>query len=211
MIRVGLAEHEVVAAANGSDGLMLAARHKPDLIILDVKMPGMDGFEVCRRLRQDADLNETPVIFATYQDALPDKLEGFNAGADDYITKPFDLLELQFRIRAVLRRIEPKPEETTLMVGDLKLDLLSREVTCVRGAVILTPTEFTLLEYMMRNAGTLLPTSQILEEVWNYPRGVGDPALVRMHIRNLREKLEEDATNPEYVRTIGRQGYTIKN
>jgi DNA-binding response OmpR family regulator len=210
MIRVGLFEYEVAAAANGSDGLLLAARHKPDLIILDVKMPGMDGFEVCRRLRQDPALTKIPVIFATSQDALPDKLEGFNAGADDYITKPFDLLELQFRVRAVLRRFEPKPEETTLTARDLKLDLLSREVTCLRGAVILTPTEFTLLEYMMRNAGTLLPTSQILEEVWNYPPGIGDPTLVRIHIRNLRKKLEEDPVHPDYVRTVGRQGYTIK-
>lgn len=211
VIRVGLVDHEVLTASGGVEGLLMATRNKPDLIILDVKMPGIDGFEVCRRLRADPEMAEIPVIFATLQDALPDRLEGFDAGADDYVTKPFDLTELQFRIRAVLRRLKPKSEEVTLTVGEVKLNLLSREVvTGTGGTVVLTPTEFALLEYLMRHPGVLLPTSQILEDVWDYPRGVGDPALVRMHIRNLREKLEEDPSNPQFIRTVGRQGYTIK-
>ena len=210
MIRIGLTGHDVLQANSGMEGLLQASREKPDLIILDVKMPGIDGFEVCRRLRQDPDLADIPVIFTTSQDTLPDKWEGFEAGADDYLTKPFDLTELQFRIRAVLRRLKPPTEEMSLSVGDVKLDLLSREVTNSRGTTILTPTEFTLLEYLMRHTDVLLPTSQILEDVWDYPRGVGDPALVRMHIRNLREKLEEDPSKPRFIQTIGRQGYTIK-
>ncbi len=210
VIRVGLVDHEVLTASSGVEGLLMAARNEPDLIILDVKMPGIDGYEVCRRLRADPEMAEIPVIFATLQDTLPDRLEGFDAGADDYVTKPFDLTELQFRIRAVLRRLKPKSEEVSLEIGDVRLNLLSREVTNVKGTIVLTPTEFTLLEYLMRHPGVLLPTSQILEDVWDYPHGVGDPALVRMHIRNLREKLEEDSSKPQFIQTIGRQGYTIK-
>lgn len=210
MIRMGLIEHRVVLAADGAEGLLRAAQHKPDLILLDVKMPVMDGFETCRRLRTDRELASIPVIFTTSQDTLSDKLEGFDAGADDYVVKPFDLTELQLRIRAVLRRLAPKKSELKLQIGQISLDLMSREVTGSRGQVLLTPTEFSLLEYMMRRPGTLLPTSQMLEEVWDYPQGVGDPALVRMHIRNLREKLEEDPSNPKFIQTIGRQGYTIK-
>ncbi len=210
MLRMGLIDHDIIVAADGIEALLKAASHKPDLIVLDVKMPGMDGFETCRRLRANPKLSQIPVIFATSQNTLSDKLEGFDAGADDYVAKPFDLTELQLRIRAVLRRISPKAQEVELQVGKIHLNLLSREVTSPRGIMVLTPTEFSLLEYMMRHPGTLLPTSKMLEDVWEYPPGVGDPALVRMHIRNLREKLEEDPSHPQYIQTIGRQGYTIR-
>lgn len=210
MIRMGLIEHQVILAADGAEGLLKAAREMPELILLDVKMPGMDGFEVCRRLRSDRELMVIPVIFTTSQDTLSDKLEGFDAGADDYVIKPFDLTELQLRIRAVLRRIIPKEPELSLTIGEITLDLMSREVTATKGTIVLTPTEFSLLEYLMRRPGMLLPTSQMLEDVWEYPRGVGDPALVRMHIRNLREKLEDDPSHPKFIQTIGRQGYTIR-
>lgn len=210
MLRLGLVGHEVLAAANGLEGLLMATRNKPDLIILDIKMPGIDGYEVCRRLRVDPELADIPIIFASSQDTLPDKLTGFDAGADDYMTKPFDLTELQFRIKAILRRSQPKEPETNLAVGEVRLNLLSREATTAKGTLILTPTEFTLLEYLMRRPGVLLPISQILEEVWRYPPGVGDPTLVRMHIRHLREKLEANPAKPQFIQTVGRQGYTIR-
>ncbi len=211
MLRMGLIEHTVAVAANGAEALEQARRFHPDLILLDVVMPGgMDGFETCRRIRIDPKLMHIPVIFSTSQNTLSDKLEGFDAGADDYIAKPFDLTELQLRIRAVLRRLNPKTQEMDIRVGLLKLNLLSREVDSPRGTIVLTPTEFSLLEYMMRHPGMLMPTSKLLEEVWDYPPGVGDPALVRMHIRNLREKLEDDPSEPKYIQTVGRQGYTIK-
>ncbi len=210
MLRMGLIDHTVVVASDGVDALLKAARNTPDLIVLDVKMPGMDGFETCRRLRADPSLAHIPVIFATSQDTLSDKLEGYDAGADDYVIKPFDLTELQLRIRAVLRRIRPTTTEVELEVGEVKLNLLNREVTTPRNTIVLTPTEFSLLEYMMRHPGSLLPTSKLLEDVWDYPPGVGDPALVRMHIRNLREKLEENPSKPKYIATVGRQGYTIR-
>ena len=211
MMQVGLVDHEVQVAPTGIDGLLMATRDKPDLILLDVNMPGIDGYEVCRRLRADDYMSDIPVIFLTSQDELSYRLEGFDAGADDYVTKPFDLTELEMRIRAVLRRLQPKAEEeVTITMGDVTLDLLSREVSGPNGTVLLTPTEFSLLEYLMRHTDKLLPTSRILEDVWDYPSGVGDPALVRMHIRKLREKVEENPSSPKFIQTVGRQGYTIK-
>ncbi len=210
MLRMGLIEHEVVVAADGIDALLKAARHTPELIVLDVVMPGMDGFETCRRLRANPQLANIPVIFATSQDTLSDKLEGFDAGADDYVIKPFDLTELQLRIRAVLRRLSPTSQEVELNVGTMRLNLLNREISTPDKTIVLTPTEFSLLEYMMHHPGSLLPTGKLLEDVWDYPPGVGDPALVRMHIRNLREKLEPDPSHPQHIKTIGRQGYTIQ-
>jgi DNA-binding response OmpR family regulator len=141
---------------------------------------------------------------------LSSKLEGFDAGADDYVVKPFDVAELEMRVEAVLRRARPYEAGVTLRVGKLELNLRSREASSDVKKSLLTPTEFSLLEYMMRRPGEILATHRLLEEVWDYPPGVGDPALVRMHIRNLREKLEEDPTQPSRILTIGRQGYLIQ-
>ena len=209
VIRRGLAEHEVITASDGLEGLEKAHRFVPDLILLDVTMPEMTGFEVCRQLRASPDLVWVPVIFLTARGALAAKLEGFNVGADDYVVKPFDLLELEMRVQAVLRRVQPSRVTDVLRVGKLGLDSHSREASSGAKKAVLTSTEFTLLEYMMRRPGEMLTTHRLLEEVWDYPPGVGDPALVRMHIRNLREKLEEDPSQPRWIVTMGRQGYLI--
>jgi len=210
LIKHGLSSHEVITAADGPEGLEKARHLMPDLILLDVTMPEMSGFEVCRRLRASPDLMWVPVIFLTARDALAAKLEGFNAGADDYVIKPFDVTELEVRVEAVLRRAQPHKTVDVLRVGQLELNLRSREASSDAKKALLTPTEFTLLEYMMRRPGEILPTHRLLEDVWDYPSGVGDPALVRMHIRNLREKLEEDPAQPHRILTIGRQGYLIQ-
>ena len=210
LIKHGLSSHEVITAADGPEGLEKARNLMPDLILLDVTMPEMSGFEVCRRLRASPDLMWVPVIFLTARGALAAKLEGFNAGADDYVIKPFDVTELEVRVEAVLRRAQPHKTVDVLRVGQLELNLRSREASSDAKKALLTPTEFTLLEYMMRRPGEILPTHRLLEDVWDYPSGVGDPALVRMHIRNLREKLEEDPTRPRWILTIGRQGYLIQ-
>jgi DNA-binding response OmpR family regulator len=173
-------------------------------------MPEMSGFEVCRRLRATPSLAAVPVIFLTARGALADRLEGFDVGADDYVVKPFDLRELEVRVQAVLRRAQPHVATDVLQVGELKLDLRSREASIGAKTSLLTPTEFTLLEYMMRRPSEVLPTHRLLEDVWDYPPGVGDPALVRMHIRNLREKLEENPSEPRWILTVGRQGYLIR-
>jgi DNA-binding response OmpR family regulator len=211
IIRRGLVGHEVTTALDGPTGLEEARRSPPDLILLDVTMPKMSGFEVCRRLRSMPELMTTPVVFLTARGTLSDKLEGFDAGADDYIPKPFDMRELEMRVQAVLRRARPYPDTEVLQVGGLSLNTRTREASSAAGACILTPTEFSLLEYMLRRPDEILPTHRLLEEVWEYPPGVGDPALVRMHIRNLREKLEHDPSDPNLIMTVGRQGYVIRD
>jgi DNA-binding response OmpR family regulator len=210
LIQRGLVGHEVITASDGQAGLEAAYHSAPDLILLDVTMPGMTGFEVCRRLRSTPDLMTTPVIFLTARGTLSDKLEGFDAGADDYVPKPFDLRELEMRVQAVLRRAQPRAVSGVLRVGRLKLDMRTREASTDANTAVLTPTEFSLLEYMLRRPDEILPTHRLLEEVWEYPPGVGDPALVRMHIRNLREKLEQNPSRPNLILTVGRQGYVIR-
>ena len=210
LIKQGLVGHEVTTAANGATGLDEARRSAPDLILLDVSMPEMTGFDVCRRLRTTPSLMTIPVIFLTGRDTLSDKLEGFDAGADDYVAKPFDIRELEVRVQAVLRRARPQATGGILEVGGLKLDMRTREAASASKVSVLTPTEFTLLEYMLRRPGEILATNRLLEDVWDYPPGVGDPALVRMHVRNLREKLEEQPSRPQWILTVGRQGYVIR-
>jgi len=210
LIKRGLSEHEVITAADGPTGLEEAHHSAPDLILLDVTMPGMTGFEVCREIRTTPELMAIPVIFLTARGTMDDKLEGFDAGADDYVPKPFDMRELEVRVLAVLRRAQPQKVAEVLVVGGLELNVRTREASSGARTAILTPTEFSLLEYLMRRPGEILPTYHLLEEVWEYPPGVGDPALVRMHIRNLREKLEEDPSQPQWVLTVGRQGYVVR-
>jgi DNA-binding response OmpR family regulator len=209
LIKRGLVGHEVTTAADGLAGLEEARRSTPDLILLDVTMPGMTGFEVCRRIRTMPELVATPVVFLTARGSLDDKLEGFDAGADDYVPKPFDMRELEMRVRAVLRRARPHAAAEVLQVKGLTLNMRTREASSDANTAILTPTEFSLLEYMMQRPGEILPTHRLLEEVWEYPPGVGDPALVRMHIRNLREKLEDEPSQPQLILTVGRQGYVV--
>jgi len=210
LIRQGLVGHDVATASDGPEGLEEAHRLAPDLILLDVTMPKMSGFEVCRRLRTSPDLTAVPVIFLTARGELSDKLSGFDAGADDYVVKPFDLQELEMRVQAVLRRGQPYQTLDVLQVGALELNLRSRVASSGIKRAILTPTEFALLEYMMRRPGEILASYRLLEDVWEYPAGVGDVALVRMHIRNLREKLEENPSQPCLIVTVGRQGYLVQ-
>jgi len=200
--------HEVVAANNGLEALRLMHRQRPDLVVLDVVMPQMDGIEVCRRMRSDTVLSAVPILFLTVKGALKDKVEGFEAGCDDYLTKPFDLRELKSRVRALLRRsraIAP----TRLTVGSLSLDFRTFKVSAGDKTALLTPTEFDLLHHLMSHAGEVFSSKKLLREVLGYPPGTGDPALVRWHIRNLREKIEPSPSNPIYILTVLRHGYTI--
>jgi len=202
-------EHSVTTCTYAPDALDLARAIRPDLIILDVIMPHLDGFEVCRRLRSDPVLADIPVIFLTAKDRVEHKLEGFEAGADDYMPKPFDLRELIMRIKAVLRRSQPLALGE-LEVGPIKLNTNTYEVTVEGKSVTLTPVEFELLSYLMRHPGEVFSTDRLLQEVWGYPPGLGSPDLVRVHIRNLRLKIEADPRNPKYIRTVGRHGYTVR-
>jgi DNA-binding response OmpR family regulator len=205
---------QVSVAHSGVEGLKLARRESPDLIILDILMPGMDGYQVCRELRQDPMLGDVPVLLLTAKGKDEDKIEGFRAGADDYLTKPFNIDELILRVKAILRRNRLGPEERvarsrTLQVGDLVLDCRTFEVTTASRKVLLTPIQFDLFYHLLSHAGEVFSAERLLREVWDYPYDTGSPDLVRVHVRNIRERIEEDSASPVYLRTVSGHGYTI--
>lgn len=206
-------EHDVTVVNTGAQALAEIDRQEPDLITLDIMMPHMDGIELCRRLRTRSETAETPILMVTAKGTVPDLVDGLDAGADDYIAKPFDIRELRARVKALLRPRQPRgaPPPTTT-VGDLTLDSRTAEVY-IRGedeGILLTPTEYDLLKYLMEHVGEIVSPQKLLIEVWGYPDGAGSPDLVRAHIRNLRLKIEPDASNPTYVQTVRRHGYTIR-
>jgi DNA-binding response OmpR family regulator len=203
----------VALAHSGVEALKLLRRYRPDLVLLDVLMPGMSGIEVCRRLRADENTAEMPIIFLTARGQERDRIEGLRAGADDYLSKPFNLEELILRVKAVLRRakrglVEEKSPE--VLAGGLRLDNRTFEVsTPEKDGILLTPTEFDLLYHLMSHAGQVFSSDRLLQEVWDFPYDTGSTDLVRAHIKNLREKIEPNPRSPTYLRTVPRHGYMI--
>ncbi len=206
-------EYQVRVANNGIDALKIARRINPNLIILDIIMPGMDGLQVCRELRSDPILQSVPILFLTARGRVEDKLEGFEAGADDYLTKPFDVRELLLRVKAVLKRTNTEQEKqvTTdeITVGKLTLNCQNYQLTTDEKTVLLTPVEFDLMYHLMSHPGQVFSGERLLRELWDYPSDTGSPDLVRMHIRNLRLKIESDSSHPRFIMTVPRHGYTI--
>jgi two-component system OmpR family response regulator len=194
----------VTSAGTGAAAIEAAHREPPDLVLLDVMLPDLDGFEVVRRLRSGG--GRVPVLFLTARDAPADKVHGLTLGGDDYVTKPFDLPELIARIRAVLRRTGGSSADT-LTVGDLALDPDSRQVTRGGRPVRLSPTEFRLLHHLMRHAGHVVSKAQILEQVWRYDFG-GDPSIVDTYISYLRRKI--DTGEPRLIQTVHGVGYVLR-
>ncbi|MHB0874952.1 MAG: response regulator transcription factor [Anaerolineae bacterium] len=205
--------HTVFLAFSGVQGIQMGRQVKPDAIILDIAMPGMDGFEACRRMRDDPMLAEIPVLFLTAKGRIEDRIQGLQVGGDDYVTKPFNLQELELRIQAILRRTQKAPQEqvsATLSLGDLSLNCRTFEVLAGLRSSLLTPIEFELLYHFMTHPGEVFSTHRLLQEVWDYPTDTGSPDLVRMHIRNLRAKIEPDAKEPQYIVTVSRHGYSLR-
>jgi len=240
-------EFKVTIANSGVEGLKTARRAIPDLVILDVIMPGMDGYTVCREMRNDPLLVNVPVLFLTAKIKDEDKITGFQAGGDDYLCKPFNIEELTLRVRAILRRTHSQtavpdiasaaavkiPEEThspqaqavpehtlrepkailssqRIMVDDYVLDARTFELhTPDRGKLRLTPVQFDLLYYLMSHPGQIFSPTRLLDEVWDYPSDTGSPDLVRVHIKNLRERIETDPGSPRFIRTVPGYGYTV--
>jgi two-component system, OmpR family, response regulator len=196
---------EVVTATNGNDAVAAAVEHRPDLVLLDVMLPDVDGFVVLRRLR-DA-YRPVPVVFLTARDAGDDKVAGLTLGGDDYVTKPFSLEEVVARIRAVLRRAGHEASEGLLVVGDVELDDTSHEVRRAGRPVELSPTEFNLLRYLMRNAGRVVSKTQIVDVVWGYDFD-GDPNIVETYISYLRRKLDDGHESP--IHTVRGVGYVLR-
>ena len=199
---------EVVLAERGREAIERAVEERPDLVVLDVMLPDIDGFEVLRRLR--ADSPDVPVLFLTARDAVEERVAGITAGGDDYVTKPFSLEEVVARLRGLLRRAAAATAvrgDATLAVGDLTLDEDSHEVTRSGEPVELTATEFELLRFLMRNPRRVLSKAQILDRVWNYDFG-GQSNIVELYISYLRKKI--DAGRAPMIHTVRGAGYVLK-
>jgi DNA-binding response OmpR family regulator len=194
-----------VEAANGPLGLRLAYSEKPDLVLLDVMLPGMDGWDVCSRLRELTDL---PIIMLTAKTSEADKLRGFQLGVDDYVTKPFSFAELVARIQAVIGRVQSERKETGYIAhGEILLDMKKFQASLGNRTLELTPTEFRLLEVLVERKGKVASDEDLMKEVWGGNRN--DPALVRRYILMLRKKLEPDPSNPVWLRTVRGFGYRL--
>jgi two-component system OmpR family response regulator len=197
---------ETITADNGPSALAAVAESDPDLVVLDVMMPGMDGLGVLQNLRAAG--SQVPVIFLTARDAATDRIGGLRAGADDYVVKPFSVEELLARVHAVLRRSAPDDSrEGVLRVADLELDENSHEVTRGGVEVHLTATEFELLRYLMRNERVVLSKAQILDRVWKYDFQ-GQSNIVELYVGYLRKKV--DSVEPKLIHTVRGAGYVIK-
>ena len=196
---------DVDVAADGSEALGRIEAEKPDLVVLDGMMPGLDGFEVCRLMRSKGDL--TPVLFLTARGDTADKVTGLKAGGDDYLEKPFSLDELTARIEAILRRTQDSPPGNVLTLADLSLDEDAHVVMRDGVSVHLSPTEYRLLRYLLINRGRVLSKSQIMASVWDYDFD-GDGGVVETYIGYLRRKL--DNSEPKLIHTVRGFGYTMR-
>ncbi len=197
--------YRVYEAENGATALAQAALHRPDVIILDMNLPDMVGVEVLRRLREWAN---TPVIMLSVRAADMDKVSALDAGADDYLTKPFSTVELLARLRVALRHSQPDTPEPVLTIGDVQIDLARRLVTRKGEAVKLTPTEYALLRLLVQHAGKVLTHRQILKEVWG-PQYVDETHYLRVYFGQLRQKLEENPAMPRLIVTEPGVGYRL--
>ncbi|HWB37660.1 MAG TPA: response regulator transcription factor [Rugosimonospora sp.] len=199
---------EVRVAETGTQALAAAEEYAPDLMVLDVMLPDLDGFEVARRLRASG--RPVPVLFLTARDSVEDRISGLTAGGDDYVTKPFSLEEVVLRIRAILRRSKPGTELVdtgTLRYADLEMDEDAHEVRRGGKLIDLSPTEFNLLRYLLTNAGRVVSKAQILDRVWNYDFG-GDGRIVESYVYYLRRKV--DKYEPPLIHTVRGVGYALR-
>ncbi len=199
--------YEVVAAVDGLQGLARWEAERPDLVLLDGNLPGLNGFEVCRRIRQAGD---TPIIMLTARDQEEDIVRGLQLGADDYVTKPFSAKQLVARMKAVLRRSQAdsyKQAASVVRAGDLVLDLQSHEATKGGRAVQLTPLEFKIVYMLALNEGRVIPYSRLVEYAWGFDGG--DANLLKTHVSHIRDKLGLDAGQPGTIRAVAGVGYSM--
>ncbi len=196
--------YTVLASSNGEEALELARSQAPDVCVLDVMLPGLDGLSLCRIIRKESDV---PIILLTARGAEIDRVIGLESGADDYVVKPFSLPELMARVRAALRRAPNRPS-ASLVAGNLSLDLVSRRVFVDGREVRLSHKEFELLATLMRNKGAVLSREFLITQVWGYDFE-GDTRTVDVHVRWLREKIEKDPSNPTHLQTVRGVGYRI--
>jgi DNA-binding response OmpR family regulator len=203
---------EIGRATSGLEALKSLGERRPDMIILDIIMPGLDGLAVCRKIRADNQYNDLAILFLTARGQTDDVVAGLDAGGDDYVVKPFELAELTARVRALVRRGQRHAlmESPVITIGPLRLDSNTHQVTVGSSIPIqLTATEHRLLRYLMEHPNQALSPQHLLEAVWDYPPETGDPDLVRAHVRNLRAKLNSKDMPGPFIRTIHGVGYMI--
>ena len=206
---LSLEGYDVSLAANGSDALRLAQEWAPDLVVLDLMLPGVDGLEVCRQIRKDS---QVPIIMLTAKGDETDRIVGLELGADDYVTKPFSPRELVARVKTVLRRMSNGPTQAaggTLRFDQLTINPQTRVVTTRAGDVSLTGKEFDLLFFLASNPGQVFTREQLMDKVWDYSYA-GDSSTVTVHIRRLREKVEAEPVKPRYIKTVWGVGYKFE-
>jgi DNA-binding response OmpR family regulator len=200
----------VVVAADGPEAIRLHAEHRPDLVVLDLMLPGMDGLEVCKAIQRD---RWTPVLMLTARTEEADKVAGFAVGADDYLTKPFSLRELAVRVKAILRRMDriggSAEPEAAIDLDGLTLDPARRRVTVDGEEIGLTPLEFEILHVLAREPGVVLSRDQLMDRVWGY-RDYAGGRVVDSHVARIRRKLREDGNDPRFIRTVHGVGYAFK-
>jgi two-component system, OmpR family, KDP operon response regulator KdpE len=202
--------YEILVAIDGEKALQTIEKELPDLVILDITLPGLDGFEICRRLRQ---WSQIPIIMLTARGEAEDKVRCLNLGADDYITKPFAAIELLARVRAVLRRVQVtdfKPQHPSFRHENIEINFVQRQVTVSGNEVKLTPTEYQLLQELVLNAGKVLTHTYLLNKVWG-PEYQGEKDYLHVFIRRLRHKIESNPAEPKFIITVPAVGYKFIN
>lgn len=198
--------YTIVTAGDGITALKVIREEKPELILLDLMLPGLNGFEVCKEVRKDRELSSTPIIILSAKDAEFDKVLGLELGADDYITKPFSVRELVARVKAVIRRTGPAAESKSVTFFNISVDFDNHEVKKDGKKIDLTLKEFSLLEILIKNKGRVMTRDFLLDKIWGYEY-LGETRTVDVHIRHLRQKIEEDDKNPKIIETIRGVGY----
>jgi two-component system alkaline phosphatase synthesis response regulator PhoP len=196
------------SSANGNEGLMLAREKDPDMIILDIMLPGLDGYEVCKRLRSEG--NNTPIIMLTVKDKEIDKVLGLELGADDYVTKPFSVRELAARVKTIFRRVEEYGDDSSVFnIGETSIDFKKYEAERRGMRISLTPLEFQILNYFVKNRGIVITRDRLLEAVWGKDNVIISLRTIDSHVASIRKKLEDDRTNPKYIINIRGIGYKL--
>ncbi|SHH40724.1 two-component system, OmpR family, alkaline phosphatase synthesis response regulator PhoP [Clostridium collagenovorans DSM 3089] len=198
--------YEVIKATDGIEALKLAKEHTPQIILLDLMLPGMDGYDVCKELRKCSYTANIPIIMLTAKGEEFDKILGLELGADDYMTKPFSVRELLARVKAILRRTTQQYEEKKYVFGNITVDFEKHEVLKDEVKIELTLKEFELLETLIKNKGRVINREYLLEKIWGYEY-IGETRTIDVHIRHLRKKIEEDDKNPIYIQTVRGIGY----
>lgn len=211
-INLELLGYEVITAYNGLQGYTLAKQELPDLIILDIMMPDVDGYTVAKRVRENPETKDIPILMLTAMGQLEDKVKGFDIGVDDYLVKPFEMEELKVRVRALLKRAHSIPESLAtkeiLTIGDITLIPETYSVSINGQTAKLTPIEFDILNLLVQNHDCMVPSSKILHDIWGYSPG-DDVETIRVHIRHLRTKIKKVSNNKEYIETIYGGGYRL--